>query len=219
MKKKVLFAVIDNGMGLSRTTWAVSFASALAQLPAEVEKFAILHLSYPYPNGSMNMATALFMASEFDWLVTIDTDLVFEPQHLAFLLSHEVPFVAGLYPKKIPGTIEFPAGYIDGVNPFTDQDKLAINPLVELTWVARGFTLIHREVFSVVGEHRPMWTHPQTNQMHPEWWTLLPGGHSEDLEFCEFYRSHGGRILVDSRCTVKHEGTAVYPILHGQQPA
>lgn len=209
--KKILFAIVDNGMGLVRSRWSVCFTTAVMSL-RNVE-MAFFPCSYPYPSGAMNLVTAAFMDSNYDRLVTIDADLVFQPHHLELLLSHDVPFIAGLYPKKEQGLV-FPAvPLVD--NALEDAEALKATPVVEMEWVARGFTNIHRDVFDQIAQPCTgiqMWTHPENGREYPEWWQLEPGGHSEDMNFCHRYRSLGGRILLDSRCLVKHEGTAIYPL-------
>lgn len=45
-----------------------------------------------------------------------------------------------------------------------------------------------------------------------EFWKTMPGGHSEDFDFCDRWRALGGKILVDQRITAQHEGSVVYPI-------
>jgi hypothetical protein len=210
--KKLMFAVIDNGMGLSSTKWAVSFAGALLYL-RNVE-IALFHCSYPYPDGAMNMVTAEFMESDCHELVTIDTDLEFQPHDLLNLISHEVPYVAGRYPQKVR-ELTYPLGTLTEANPFTDAEKLKANPLVEVAWVTRGFSKIHRAVFEAMAQpcnDLRWWDHPSTGRSHPEWWRNEVGGHNEDKNFCERYRSLGGRVLVDSRIIVRHEGRASYPL-------
>lgn len=157
-------------------------------------------ISYPYPDGALNIATKLFMESGVDRMLVIDTDVIFEPRDVALLLSHDVPFVAGLYPKKVRG-LEFP------MMPLNENDTPAdifaddphfpgVEPLVEVAAIARGFCAIKREVFEKVGST----------------WKNMPDGSSEDFELCKRMRAAGIKVLVDQRVLLKHEGSAVYPI-------
>jgi hypothetical protein len=154
-------------------------------------------ISYPYPDGTMCLATQMFMDGGFDRMLIIDTDVIFEPRHVAMLLSHDVPFVAGLYPKKVRG-LEFPMMPLNErdipADIFSDDPKA--DPLVEVAAIARGFCLIKREVFEKVGST----------------WKNMPDGSSEDFELCGRMRAAGIKVLVDQRVTLKHEGSAVYPI-------
>src|SRR5580700_2342095 len=109
----LFFPVLDNGMGLSQTQWGISmFDAGLTVL--RNHRVSHLSISYPYPDGACNIATAEFLKSPCDAMVIIDTDVIFSPEDLGYLLSHEEePFVAGLYPKKQPG-LNFPASPLPG---------------------------------------------------------------------------------------------------------
>lgn len=206
MRKRLFFPIIDNGMGLSRTSWALSMISSIGALRAEYD-IEFQSISYPYPDGAMNIATQCFLESACDEMIVIDTDVVFDHQHLVWLLSHDVPLVFGLYPKKKPG-LEFPVQSIGEENPFS----IGGDPLVEVARVARGFMRARRAVFEGLKPHVEKIECAETGREQWVFWKPLPGGHSEDFAFCDLYRKHGGKILVDQRITARHEGSAVYPI-------
>jgi hypothetical protein len=194
--------VIDNGMGLSRTSWAFSMLAALNR-----RSFTLQSISYPYPDGAMNIATADFLESDCDEMIVIDTDVVFTRQQLDWMLSHDEPLVFGIYPKKQPGLV-FPCIGLNGEeNPFQQE-----GPLCEVARTARGFMRVHRSVFEKMIPHVEKYTDAQTGREQYCFWKTLLGGHSEDFFFCDLWRSLGGKILVDKRCTAQHEGSAVYPI-------
>lgn len=205
MKKKIFLPIIDNGMGLSRTSWALSMIASIGWLRDRFE-IDLQSISYPYPDGAMNIATQCFLESDADEMLVIDTDVVFDVHHLEFLFSHDVHVVFGLYPKKKPG-LEFPVQAIDDRNPFGGK-----NPLVEVARVARGFMRIHRRVFESIKPHVEKISCAETRREQWLFWKTLPGGHSEDFAFCDLIRSKGFPVLVDQRITTKHAGSAVYPI-------
>ena len=197
---KLFFPIVDNGLGLSRTSWGVSMfalgiSSALDNCEITVES-----LSYPYPDGAMSIVTKLFMESDAERMITIDTDLIFTPRDVSMLLSHDVPFVAGIYPKKVR-QLEFP---IEPLDPNTTPSELfapdpfapGVEPLVEVKSTARGFTNIHRSVFETCGSQ----------------WKNMPDGSSEDFELCQRMRAAGIKVLIDQRILLRHEGSAVYPL-------
>ena len=207
MKKRLHLPLIDNGIGLSRTSWALSLAVACMTTLRDYS-VNIQSISYPYPDGAMNKATADFLASDADEMVVIDTDVVFSREHLAFLLEHDEPLVFGLYPKKQPG-LEFPVVPLaENPAPFA----LDGSPLREVARCARGFMRVHRSVFEKLKPHVPSFIDAQTGKTEYVFWQNLPGGHSEDFAFCDLWRSIGGRILVDRRICAQHEGSVIYPI-------
>jgi len=198
-------------MGLSRTSWAVSFAFACLTALRDFS-VTLQPLSYPYPDGAMNMATNDFLASGCDEMVVIDTDVIFKPSHLAGLLEHDEPLVFGIYPKKEIG-LTFPMEWLDEENPFAANPLLpGISPLVEVKRVARGFMRAKRGVFEHLAPHVPEYQDAETGRTYKEFWKSLPGGHSEDFAFCDLWRKHGGLVMVDQRAVAEHEGSVKYPI-------
>ena len=93
--KPIFYPIIDNGMGLSVTAWAVSMLGAMQG------EGIFCHISTPYPSYAMDVATHHFLQSECDEMVLIDTDLVFTPLDLQHLMEHQdEPLVFGVYPKR-----------------------------------------------------------------------------------------------------------------------
>jgi len=202
MSKPLFLPIIDNGMGLSRTSWAICMLAAFSG-----RAFTAASISYPYPDGAMNLATSYFLESDCNEMLVVDTDVVFSRQHIDWLLSHDEPLVFGLYPKKQPGLI-YPAEYLESnPEPFSGESDLC-----EVKRTARGFMRVHRSVFEAMKPHVPEYLCAQTSREAHAFWRVLPGGHSEDFAFCDLWRSLGGKILIDRRCVTQHEGSALYPI-------
>jgi hypothetical protein len=133
------------------------------------------------------------------------------------LLSHDVPFVAGIYPKKqVEHT--FPMELLDdggeaGTSPFSPLPLAeGIEPLVEVKRVARGFLSVHRSVFDLMRPTCTSYLDVHSGEEHVEYWKAQQGGGSEDYEFCDRYRALGGKVLVDQRCVVYHWGNIKFPI-------
>ncbi len=208
MRPTLYLPIIDNGGGNSRTAWGISlFMAGISGAFMDYE-VNVEGISYPYPDGSMNIATASFMKRGFDRMLVIDTDEVFEPEDIKKLLSHDLPFVSGIYPKKRPG-LEFAIGALEGDNPLADDGRPSLREVVR---VPRGFCAIKREVFETMKPHAPTYIAPETDLEETDYWRHLPGGHSEDFAFCDLYRSLGGKVFVDIDVRVKHEGSCSYPI-------
>ncbi len=209
---KLFFPILDNGMGLSRTSWAMSLAQASLTVLRDYG-VTLRGLSYPYPDGAANIAANEFLQSDCDEMVLIDTDVIFTPNHLRWLLSHDEPLVFGLYPKKVRG-LHFPCEWLDEtICPFAaDAHADGVNPLVEVRRTARGFMRAHRYVFEKL--KGVSWKVPNFHGEGEiyEFWKNLPGGHSDDFRFCDQWRAIGGRILIDQRITAQHEGSIVFPI-------
>ncbi len=208
MKESLYVPIIDNGGGMSRSSWGLSMFM-LGMSPAMAGRKVIVEgISFPYPDGALNIATASFMESGCDRMLIIDTDEVFKPSDVEALLSHGEPFVCGIYPKKKPG-LEFPIVPLDGDNPFAEDGR---PPLRKVARCARGFSSIHRSVFKAMQPHVEKYVCAQTEKEEFLYWKTLPGGHSEDFAFCDLWRKLGGKVLVDISVRVIHEGSASYPI-------
>lgn len=203
MSTPIFLPIINNGMGLVRANYAALLMDAM-----NGRRIHWTSIGYPYPDGAMNMATAEFLKSPCERMLIIDGDMVFKRRDVDLLLSHEIPICGAVYTKKALGmhlclsTVE--------ERPFADDAwKEGVAPLVEVEWVGRGFLSIHRSVFEA------MWDAPEyqaEGKTQKAYWKLMPGGHSEDRFLCEKWRSLGGKVFVDQRITLGHEGTACFPI-------
>ena len=207
-KEKLFIPFMDNGgkSATARHHFDMMFAALTVLKDRDV---AIASYSHPCPAATGNYATHDFLESNCDRMVIVDLDISFTPQQLALLIGHEVPLVAGVYPKKQLGlTLNL---QVLNKNDFAeDVEGQEANPLVEVEWVARGFMTIHRSVFEKMEDESPIVE--MDGSIVREYWRTLPGGHSEDKEFCLHWRKLGGKVLVDQRLCVQHEGSAMYPI-------
>jgi hypothetical protein len=199
--KPIFYPIIDNGMGLSVTGWAVSMMAALQG------QSVFCHLSTPYPGYAMDIATKQFLESDCEEMIVIDTDLVFKPQDLAHLREHDEPLVFGLYSKR---TVKFDPPVV----PIVGQENPALQPgvLWEVQKTARGFMRVHRSVFETMRPHVKLMENTEFGSMHCYWPTSYDGT-SEDFAFCAKWRELGGRVLIDKRVFVGHVGQAKFPIM------
>lgn len=202
--KKIFCPVIDNGLGLSRTSWAMSMMVACLDV-FRAHEITLRGISYPYPDGAANVAARDFLDSGCDEMILIDTDVIFTPYHLDCLLSHNEPLVFGAYPKKQLG-LHLPMEWLGAENPFGCPESL-----VEVKRTARGFMRAKRAVFLDLIPHSSWVANFEGGGLF-EFFKNLPGGHSDDFGFCDKWRKLGGKILVDQRCIAQHEGSVVYPI-------
>lgn len=203
---KLFLPIIDNGMQLVQSDYAYSLAMAVSAL-CQKHEVTVARVSFPYPDGAMNLATAMFLESGCDRMLVIDGDLSFQPWHVELLLSHNLPIVAGLYPKKIAGVIEFPMMPLPNTEPLKDAADL-----VPVAFIARGFMAFKRDVFDVLIANKKAHVVEMEGRNIWAFWQTQLGGHSEDLTFCETWRSIGGSVYVDKRITVNHHGSAKFPL-------
>ena len=166
-----------------------------------------------------NTLTAEFLRSDATDLVFIDSDLVFSPDHLARLLSHDEDVVGGFYPKKQEGPLRWVC------NMQLHETKPRPDGLQEVRYMGTGFLRVRRRVFERMIERygEQLAYHPDARPEETEWdfWSCgvyrSPDGFqrylSEDWYFCQRWLDLGGKVWGDTGLILKHVWQAVYPLL------
>ncbi|MBX3190067.1 MAG: hypothetical protein KF819_23780 [Labilithrix sp.] len=149
----------------------------------------------------------------FTEVLWVDADIAFEPKDVDLLLSHDRPFVCGIYPKKgartlachtLPETRELVFGEEGG--------------LVEILYAASGFALVRASVYAAVRTHSGLPTcnaqfgapfvpyyQPMVHETSDGPWYL-----AEDFAFSERARRAGVSIYADTRIRLRHIGRYAY---------
>lgn len=202
--------IVDNGMKLVRKEYLISIIRMLVAGVLKGRRFMFPDLSFPYPDTACNIATYWFLKSDMDEMLILDTDLSYTPKQISMLLSHDVPLITGIHPKKCPGLV-FPIVPLESnPEPFSKGSP----DVIEVEKAPRGIMKIQRKVFTTLMRHteiKPCYNCDVDDTMWP-FWQQTPGGESDDFNFCRRYRDMGGKVLVDQRCLVEHAGSAIYPI-------
>jgi len=159
------------------------------------------------------------MASDCTHLLFLDTDLIFSPEHVARLISHDLPFVTGMYPKKQ----ETLAWVCNTRADFPPRDPET--GLQRILYGGTGCMLIAREVFEAVIAKFPDLRYDEDDgeDSTPIWDFFKVGVHqdevtgrrrylSEDWFFCQLALDAGYELFADTNVILKHCGEAVYPL-------
>lgn len=167
-----------------------------------------------------NRLAAQFLASDCTQLLFLDTDLVFSPDHIARLISHDAPIVAGLYPKKQP-VLEWVLNTLPA-NPPPREDGLQ-----PVKYVGTGCLLIARAVLEKMRHHpacksyTPDGSATEPSRLEHDFFpvgvrsdplTGVQRYHSEDWYFCANAHDMKIPVYVDTHVALKHCGDAVYPL-------
>ena len=167
-----------------------------------------------------NSCAEQFMAGPHSHLVFIDTDIEFTSEHVDKLASHlarGVDIVAGLYPKKQDGEIEWVVNGIDG----EEEDE---HGLTKIRYAGTGFLAISRNVFVdlMATSCRDRWTWTDGGQgARRRIYDFFPVGvHefedgnrrylSEDWFFCELAAQAGHTVYCDTSIKTRHIGKKTY---------
>jgi len=193
---------------------------------------ADISFSLVSPCGSSNITAArnvciqdVFIQEEafkkkFDYLLFIDSDIIFTYEDIQKLLGHKKDIIAGLYFAK--GTPFFPvAGYYD-INkiengfPKITKEQVTSKKLLEVDWAGCGFLLLKREIIDRI--EYPWFDMRVIDLPKP---LKRSGGFvikkellSEDISFCTRLKEIGYKIYLDTNVLLKHLGKANYTIEH-----
>jgi hypothetical protein len=148
-----------------------------------------------------NTVAAYFLEkTECEWLLTVDTDIIFRPDNLDQLLAHDIPVVSGLYlvndrPIRPNGSRRNADGHLKSL---TADD---LDGLIEVDALGAGFMLVHRDVFTKVGEQDGIRGGPWYRQdaLGANGWTLEP-----DYAFCQRVQQAGFPVSLDTDAFVGH---------------
>jgi len=141
---------------------------------------------------------------EYDYLLWIDSDVIFSPEHFQRLLDHKVDIVSGLYlmegAKEFATVKDWDEGFFIANGRFqflTLQDLAFCRNLIDVAYTGMGFMLVRRGVFEAM---EYPWFKPLEKRIgHMVDFTM------EDVAFCLRAREKGFKIFVDPAVRVGHE--------------
>ena len=168
---------------------------------------------------SRNTLTADFLETDCTDMLFIDSDLIFSPDHVRRIASHDLDVVGGFYPKKQEGPVQWVCNCLDGKQPPPDPKT----SLQQVKYIGTGFMRVRRIVFELM---REQWgdvigyVADGTKRKEYDYWTV--GVHrfhdgtrrylSEDWYFCQRWLDMGGLVWADAGIVLKHLGQAAYPL-------
>lgn len=165
-----------------------------------------------------NKVATKFMRSDCTHLLFIDTDVLFIPEHISKLLSHNLPFVVGVYPKKTDKLewVGESRKHLGEADPKTGLQRILYG--------GTGFMLIAREVLEAIRRDNPHLEYQSGENEDPHDFDyfsvrvfedpdlkkrrLL----AEDWSFCQAALDSGYPLFADTHVILRHCGNAVYPL-------
>jgi hypothetical protein len=223
-KPKLFVPLSHNGSGLM-PVWAMPmFIQAFSGYTVEMPVVGDSHA-----DRAMNRLANDFIYSDSEELLIIDLDIVFSAEDLRKLLSHDLPLIYGVYPKKEDGEPSpCICGFAEG-----ERARPVGGSLMQVRRAGRGFTRIHRRVFEAMKEDNGGKALRYHNHGRVEWcfWrsgvaegreSCYPEGakdaegyplrewKSEDWIFCDDALHLGFAAIIDVSITLGHAGIKVY---------
>jgi FkbM family methyltransferase len=141
-------------------------------------------------------------AQHYDYLFSIDSDIVMPRDTLTKFLKHDKDIVTGMYIQRIPGTHALELYGFNGRIPY---EVIKNQGLVEIDGCGFGCVLVKSEVFKKVGY--PQFVYHSAID-HKD--TI-----SEDTDFCRKARENGFKIFVDTSVKCGHKGTTWFNVEDG----
>jgi hypothetical protein len=140
----------------------------------------------------------------YDYIMWIDSDVLYLPNHFESLLNRNVDIIGGLY--KMENCDRFAAVKIwneeyfkkHGTFEFLKKEDLISLNIFEVAYCGMGFMLIKHGVFETITYP---WFAPQFYKFPNE----IEDFSSEDVSFCKKAQKFGYKIYVDPKVIVGHE--------------
>lgn len=159
-----------------------------------------------------------------EWMLFLDSDLIFNPQDIKTLYDLGVAKGPGVYAGTYPLKTIHPKVVFN----MLPNVKVSDDGTVPVREAGTGFMLVHRSVYENMQKAYPE-NDFSTDQgdakgggiMRHDWFqvgvkrdqnNLNPRFLSEDWFFCEKYRDMGGMILMQTKICANHIGTINFPL-------
>lgn len=144
----------------------------------------------------------------YDYIMWIDSDMIFSPDDFFQLLNHKMDIVSGLYKlqnQKAYSTVERMDNNFflkNGTFEFlTDEHLKNKTQPFEVDYTGFGWMLIKKGVFESLKYpwFQPQWIEMQNGEK------LISDFAMEDVSFCKMIKEQGYKIFVDPKVILGHE--------------
>ena len=169
-----------------------SWSKLINELQSMEIEWELINLYHPIVYQARQKCLNRALEIDYDYMMWIDSDIVFEPHNFKQLLGHEKDIVSGLYMiQKTPGIYDIPDEYacidLDN-NRFNRFEYEGTRELKEVKANGMGWMLVKKGVFESIKKPFDL--------------TLEKG---EDIVFQLKAREQGFKSYVDTSVIVGHE--------------
>lgn len=148
-----------------------------------------------------------FLATDSDYLLMLDSDMVFRADVISRLVVHNEPIMNGMYfQPSMNGGPSFPCMYNRQIGTDADDgmfvtigDHWQRQAVIKVDAVGAGFMMVRRDVFQDIRDVTPNYAAP--------WFQEVQRGDNlvgEDFTFCMRAAARGYSILVDTSVEAGH---------------
>jgi FkbM family methyltransferase len=146
-----------------------------------------------------NLIASWVVNGPYDYLLSIDSDIIFPKDMLIKMLNHDKDLVSGVYRQRLPDQV---IELYDLKQRNIPLGALPVNELIEIGGCGFGCVLVKKEVFVNIGypqfEYHSALDHRDT--------------FSEDNDFCKKALNLGHKLFADTSIMCGHKGTHIYEI-------
>ena len=146
-----------------------------------------------------NLIADWIVNKDYDYLFSVDSDIIFPPDTLIRLLNHDKDLVTGIYRQRLPNqTLEVYDQNLQNI----PIDNLPENSLIEIGGCGFGCVLVKKKLFVKIGY--PQFVYHSAID-HKDTF-------SEDNHFCKAARENGFQLYADTSLFCGHKGTHIYEV-------
>ena len=193
----------------------LSIVKLVQQLSKSGIKVGINTMRSPLIHQARNYLTSVFLTTEYQYLLFIDSDVEFEPESVVRMLVAKKEIVCTPYRVKAEKIDK----HIYTVE-FKNPNNIPIQPggLVEIEAGPTGLMLIDRKVFEKIMKKYPYLkiknkATPSADKSHEFYYNFFDFGFKdgyamgEDVSFCRLVRGSGFNIYANIESRTKHHGS------------
>ena len=193
----------------------LSVIKLVQQLARSGIKVGINTMKSPLIHQARNYLTSVFLTTEYEYLLFIDSDVEFEPESVMRMLVAKKRIVCTPYRVKAENLDK----HIYTVE-FKDPKNIPFLPggLVEIEAGPTGLMLIERMVFERIIKNHPELkikneAMPNAGKSHEFYYNFFDFGFNdgyatgEDISFCRLARENDFKIYANTESTTSHHGS------------
>lgn len=168
--------------------------------------------------------TTVFLKSNCEKMLFIDSDMEFAPEDVTKLYAHDYPIIGGTYTKrsmdwnKVSTAIknEDPKFKCHGQYTFQAKQNFAIQgDIIEVQYAATGFLMMKKSLIQKVIEANPetVFNSEKVGTCHAIYDNIIKNGQylSGDFSFCERIQRLNVPIHIDFSLKLNHVGFHTFP--------
>ena len=203
----------------------LSVVKLIQQLGRSGIEVGIHTMKSPLIHQARNYLTSIFLTTQYQYLLFIDSDVEFEPEAVLRMMVAKKNIVCTPYRVKSTDTNK----HIYGAIEFKDPKNILVlaEGFVEIETGPTGLMLIDRKVFERIIKNHPELkitneATPKTEKSHKFYYNFFDFGFNEgltmgeDVSFCRLARDNDFRIFANIKSSTVHHGSFAWKGTFGE---